>query len=617
MNSDNYEFAKSCRAQGVDLETPYETKNWGFIQDINAGSYSNNGLSLVQFDLSSIYNSSNLIDPSSMFLTIPITYVSAFVANSALIPAVGTGNGVVSGGWATTGLKSGYFQLIHGADFSLNGKTINQFQPNLNAYVGFKMLSQMSQDDLKTYGSTLGMGDTIDNWESAIYNGSGVASSSAGAFPSATPVGCIGGNGMTNNAPFSLGTPNFGDQATAGAQFSGAYNNGYFSRIKKIIDTTSATPANGLFGSSAGTSANCITNITNMVKEFKPYYTINNTNYATWYDVAIIRLSDIFDSVKQLPLCKRLDCLTRFYINTGTIVSNVVSSVNGVSTGLMLTSSAGITFTNTCPLIQSSLTKLPATSANPLTAIASGLFISTPTSTSLSAGGANGINLASGTQAHFMNACRIYYAQVKLKPERLIPYITENRAKKVVFTDFLTNTFNNISAGATSSFLVQSGVSNIRGMLILPILSGSTNGNAGATASVVPFNQMLSPFDTAPMTTAPISLLNLSVSIGGLNVLQNVLQYGYENFIEQVGLYEKVAPGDLGLSCGLINQAYWENIFRAYYVDCSRATIADGMTPRNVNISFTNNSLQTIDVLVFTEYFKEMVVDVETGLVNI
>ena len=208
MNTDNYEFAKSCRPQGVDLETPYENKMWGYIQDINAGSYSNNGLSLCQFDLSSIFNSSNLIDPASMFLTIPITYVTAFVGDnsSLLAPDANTG-------WATAGLKSGYFQLIHGADFSLNGKTVNQFQPNLNTYVGFKMLSQMSQDDLKTIGSTLGMGDLLDNFQSAIYNGSGVSASSSGAFPNATVSGGIGGNGMTNNAPFPLtGTANSGDK---------------------------------------------------------------------------------------------------------------------------------------------------------------------------------------------------------------------------------------------------------------------------------------------------------------------------------------------------------------------------------------------------------------------
>ena len=52
--SDNYDFAKSIMPQGVDLETPYVSKQYNFINDINSGVYSNSGLSLVQFDLSSI-----------------------------------------------------------------------------------------------------------------------------------------------------------------------------------------------------------------------------------------------------------------------------------------------------------------------------------------------------------------------------------------------------------------------------------------------------------------------------------------------------------------------------------------------------------------------------------
>ncbi len=41
------------------------------------------------------------------------------------------------------------------------------------------------------------------------------------------------------------------------------------------------------------------------------------------------------------------------------------------------------------------------------------------------------------------------------------------------------------------------------------------------------------------------------------------------------------------------------------------------MTPRNINISFTNNTLQALDCQVFIEYFREGVVDVETGIVNV
>lgn len=598
--SDNYEFAKSVMPQGIETETPYLSKQWNYINDINNGVYSNNGLSLVQFDMSSIYNSSALIDISQAYLAIPISYVSAYSTASALVAPV-------AGSWASTGLKSGYFQLIHGLDLSVGGKQLEQFVPNVNQYVQFKMLSQMSHDDLKTIGTTIGMGDDIDNPQSLRFAGSAIAQAT-GTSPTLTFVsGSVGGNGVSNNLPFSA-SPDFGDQPALGSQFTNAYNNGYYSRLRKIIDTTNSN--NKLFGSASGTSTEFITNATKTSLESKAYYTVNNTNYATWYDVAIIRLCDVLDSMKSLPLMKKFDGVLRFYVNTGT----VVSSITGTS-GQMITSGSQNTFTNTCPLIQSALLSLPASATN----IGSGLFIGTPTATSLTLNSSvTGVNLASGTNSHFLNACRIYYPQVQLKPEKLIPYISENRAKKVCWTSVLNNTFANISAGATVSFLVQSGVTAPRGLLVLPYVSGATHGSIttnGSTAntSVVPFSQLLSPFSDG--LTAPISLINLQVSIGGVNVLQNVLTEGWNDFLQQVNLYEKLAGSDLGLTCGLINQEFWET-YRMYYVDCSRASIPDMASPRNITLSFTNNSLQAIDVLVFTEYFREGVVDVETGIIS-
>ena len=174
------------------------------------------------------------------------------------------------------------------------------------------------------------------------------------------------------------------------------------------------------------------------------------------------------------------------------------------------------------------------------------------------------------------------------------------------------NAFNTISSGSTFSALVQSGVSGIRGILIVPFVSSTTNGTVLSTVAtnITTFAQIQSPFDTAPATSAPISLTNLQVSVGGVNQL-----YTYENFLEQVSLYEKINGADMGLSCGLINQQYWDTS-RSYYVDLSRGSISDNLSPRNVNITFNNNSNVTIDVMVFTEYYKEMIVDVETGLIS-
>ena len=105
----------------------------------------------------------------------------------------------------------------------------------------------------------------------------------------------------------------------------------------------------------------------------------------------------------------------------------------------------------------------------------------------------------------------------------------------------------------------------------------------------------------------------LNVSIGGKNELMNFYNYTYENFVQQINGYESLNSGDLGLSCGLLSQSMWEHAYRYYYVDCSRSAMADQNSPRNVNITFLNNSLQNIDVWTFVEYFDELVIDVELG----
>jgi len=625
--TDKYEFQKSCLPQGVDAETPYVSKHWNYVNDINSSVYSNTGSpTLVQFDLSSIYNSTQFIDVSQMYITIPISYVTAWTTSAGALIAP------PAGAWASTGLKNGYFNLVHGMDLMIGGKTISQFQPNINAYIGFKLMSQMSQDDLKTMGSTLGMGSTLDNWQSQRFNGPGTAGgtgATAGAFPNITVngnPGFIGGNGMSNNAPFALsgGVSNFGDQGVFGVDditTSGVYNNGYYSRLTKIVDTTitaAATTAN-IYGNGNGTVN--ISNAGVCAKEFKPYYTtapLGAPTYAVWFDVAVIRLCDILDAFKYLPLTKKFDATLRMYINTGTVVSQTVAAANTASViGQLVTSASGISFTNTCPLIQSAILAPPAGAVT----MSSGLFIASPTTTSLSVAGGV-VNLGGANVQHFMTACRCYFPQVTLKPQHLMPYVSENRAKKVCYTEVLTNTIANVGSNSTISYLVQSGVTNVRGVLIMPFISSNGNAaNAHGTITTGPFtiasfSELQSPYDTAPMTNAPISLINLQVAIGGVNMLQNTYSYTYENFIQQVSLYEKINSGDLGLSCGLINQQYYDNAYRVYYVDCSRANNADLHTPRNVNITFTNNSLQTIDCLVFTEYFKELVIDVETGLIE-
>ena len=358
-----------------------------------------------------------------------------------------------------------------------------------------------------------------------------------------------------------------------------------------------------MFGTSTNASPT-ILSANNLAQEFKSTYQVLNTNYMTWYDVAIVRLCDICDSMKNMPLTKRFSGQLRLYLNTG--VSGIAMTAGTTS---MVFSQSSTSFTNTSSLMISS-NAAPATA----TILTAGLFIGRATTTSQF-----GINLASSGASNPLQSCRFYYPQVTLKPSTALKYIEESRRKRVTFTGFLFNQYNAITSGSSFSQLVQSGVKNIRGVLVLPFVSGTVNGLQNVTNSITgisPFSQLLSPFDSAPFTSAPISLTNFQVAVGGVNQKQNSIYYSFEEFLEEVSLYEKLGSSSFGLSCGLLGQTQFEMAYRQYYIDCTRGATADQKTARSVNVSFINNSQITMDVLIFVEYFDEFGVDCETGVIT-
>ena len=624
--SDNYEFEKSHVPQGVNYETPYVSSNYNYVPDINGGVYQNGGgLSLITFDLTSIYNSQSLIDPAKCFIELPIVLASALVSSTTAGTLVAP---VANYGWSYAGLKAGYYQLIHQADITINGKIIEQTQPFLNIYTHVKMMSQMSQDDLRSFGASIGLGTVLDNWQSLKFSSySNQSATTAGTtYPPTVSTGVftglVGGNGFSNNQPFPVAgsstiTPDAGDQPNYGIQFSNTYNQGFYSRLITVVDTsvaTNSTITNGFFGTNGGTgsSVNNVMTATQLVNEFKNYYTIANSNYAVSYYTATIRMCDIFDSFKNLPLAKRIDGTLRIYVNTGSVGSfmQTASAANN-----MITSLSTNTFTGTCPLIQSCLQQTAYGST--VIGIVSGIGIQKAPICNIF----GGVNLANSNASHPMPSCRFYFPQVIVKPELLIPYIENNRAKKVCYTSWLFNQYNGITSGSTFSNLIQSGIRACRGIWIIPFQSSTTNGVINTTVlstanTVSTFAQYLSPFDSAPGTNGPFSIVNLMVSLGGQNILNNVLSFTFENFLEQVAMYEKLCGADLGLSNGLFNEAMWSNAMRWYYVDTSRSTLSDLLTTKQLNVSFQNNTNCTCDYMFFVEKYNSLVIDVESGQIS-
>jgi hypothetical protein len=274
-------------------------------------------------------------------------------------------------------------------------------------------------------------------------------------------------------------------------------------------------------------------------------------------------------------------------------------------------SGANTTFSNTCPFIINNVAvSAPATT----TQFVAGLFISKVITTNML-----GINLQnSQASGHPMGSCRLYYNLIKPKISHAIHYVESNRAKKMLYKSVLYQACAPVGASSTYSQLVQSGVSRITGVLLIPFMSGTTHGlvTAGAIGAITTaFHPAISPYDTAPITT-PMSLTQINVSIAGINTTQNTLTYGFENFNQQVALYDKINASDLGLTSGLINQNNWDLGYRYYFVDCSRYSDATAEVPRAVQVSYFNNTLQTIDVACFVEYLQTNVIDVATGKIQ-
>jgi hypothetical protein len=576
--TDNYEYRKSVTKQDDGDYSPFVDKQYNnYINDINNGIYTNSSLTLVNFDLGQIYNSAKHTNPSDMFIVIPISMVAAFSTGTALVNPL-------PGSSALCSLKSNFLNLIHQADISVQGKTLESTQPYINVCKHFQLISEMSENDLKTLGHSVGFSPVLDNPRAARYN------------PVQAGANGHSGNGLCNNRPFSSASE-YQTASAAATTINNIANPAIQHKLSRYVDTSMSLVQNGIYG-----LGNTLMTPTNLANEFRPYYE-TKSGYMIWYDFAVIKLNHLFESMDHIGLTQKLDASLRLWLNTGTV--NVTVANAGVPATMHYSiTPANNTFSNTCPLLvnyEPDNRIVPATCA----AIVAGVYVAKPPVTNFAT-----INLQNSAASHPLQNCRLYYSQIQMEPEHALSYNNANKYKKVIYRTFVTNNYPATPAGGSFNQLINSGIVHPTGVLIVPFL-GAVTGTNGGLGDV----QWKSPFDTCPCTTSPVSLTNLQVAVGGQNVLQSTLQYGYEHFLEQVNLAEQLTSSDFGISTGLINQNYWENS-KWYYVNVERGNTADKLNGRNINVSFINNSNVPIEVMVFIFYSDEIAINVTNGLVT-
>jgi hypothetical protein len=609
---DEYEYAKSIMPQSLFKDTPYTEINYNYVNDINnGGNYTNSSLSLIQYDLTSIYNSSSMTDTRDHFLIIPTIRTAALSNLAAGVVAPNTS------AFALTSLKNGNSCIIHQADLILDGgKTVTQLTPYSGIMYGINELSKMSKDDLTLTGKLKGYSSQLDNPASTIYSSGAYQSpsivTSTNEFYPSTP-------GISNNWVWGAGTINqalaigTNNQSHSGPQNSFTVNGNLQEKLSWSPFVGGQTTVNGwsnIFGvgtAAGGGNLNCIMPTANLNQDLTPYCTVIN-NVVVWYDFLCIRLSDIFGSMENIGLTRYFNGILRLYINTGVVsVQAITQNVNYKQ--LQFNGQQYSTFTNVCPLMINSLGLATNYSANAFTDITCGFFIgSTPN---------YGVNTFGGSTINFNNIpsstvtqTRYYYSTILLDPLKASDYLMTQQNKTVISKEFLYNTYTQIKAGANYSQLVQSGVKNIKAVVIIPLISSSSQVGF---AQQYTFSQYSSPFDPAGggACSSPISLINLQVAIGGVNQLRTTYSYTFQSWIQELSKYNKSSTSEYGVESSLLDFNFW-NMNKIYMVNV-RSTKDDFQTPRNVVVSFINNSNVDCDVLIYTIYEQEMVYNVSTG----
>jgi hypothetical protein len=153
---------------------------------------------------------------------------------------------------------------MHQADITVNGKSSESTQPFINIARHFQLISDMSENDLKTLGHSIGFAPTLDNPKAAKYSQTFANNASTS------------GNGLSNNRVFANTSDN---QSAVGAQNTSIGNAASQCKIGQHVDLANSA-GSGVYGATGlMTSAQ-------LNSKFRPYYQVSG-NYMYWHDYAV------------------------------------------------------------------------------------------------------------------------------------------------------------------------------------------------------------------------------------------------------------------------------------------------------------------------------------------
>jgi hypothetical protein len=518
------------------------------------------------------------------------------------------------------GLKNWFGSIVHSMILDYAGTTIIQQTPLSGLWNCFVLHTTLSLGDLETIGSSIGFYPDDVNF----------------AYTATAAAGLI--KGVTNTFN-TVAQGSLVDQHAGGHQFS---NKGMFERQNRMLTSEGAATASGLGSAvstilSAGDMGRLYTSQVISRKNPVGSDTVadRRAGCVVYAIQAQIYLKHLHSFFSQIPLLKGV--FFRLTLNINNIVmsltqgaaawdltqSSITSPLGGVNPILMASSAtSGAAAGPATSLIDNTGARVRGnTFSDSIKALQGGAAAAADLRVTLNVGksvidtvqSSRLTTAGSVATSSLSSSCILNVPAYTFNPSFEEAYLSQP-VKTIMYSDIFQYTTPSVDTPQSFNFLITNGISNIKSVLVIPMLKNiSATASASGVESLPPFQ---SPYDTCGSgTTAPYAALNnFNVVVAGQNMVYNQIQYDYQQFEDQLRGVNSINGGLVdGLTSGLIDFHKFQRMYRYYYVNCARMLPIDEAVPKSVSISGSSLSKLPITFYVFIEYGVQVSVDCLTG----
>jgi hypothetical protein len=554
MNTHDEELLATTIENAERSDSPFTAAKHVYCVDEQNGAYNGE----ISFNTNSL-NASNLwLSYKEAFIEIPICIsCKASVDSSANFNAF------------YCSLKNSYTTLIDSCSIDINNKSVVSSHPFLNFYVSYKLMTELSADDL----NKLDIGFRPDSAGSYTFSNDGKKYSTDGYANCETDI-------FIDN---TLDRPEI-------------INQGHLHRCRQTVELT----ANAAYGGIKSM------NLTSGRKVATNYFSREGAGadqIASFYIMATVHLRHISDFINSLPISKNSELkITLKYNSCNSTITRFAANDPVADTV------ARYEITNHTQLSGNSnpvLVSAPSdgvTSRGPNTALAG-----------------NVVNIAVGVLKNELNpmagskfpisACRLVVPAYTMDPAIELKLLSKYPKYTVHYEDVYSYQIK-ISANENFNSIISNGIPNIERVVILPYILHTDTHKVFRTASIDVYKSV---YDTAPATTSPLaSLSDVNILVGGVSMIPSSLRYEFETFNQEIA--KTGETGGITKNTGLVSPYEFRNCYRYYTVNVGRRSKSDDGIMKSVSIEGTNNTGLPLQLIVFVVFKKQYAFSLLTGV---